>query len=77
MGLYHHNVPCFDSESFRNLVARKRGVEMGHREDNARSWDKSVTESTASSSPEHEHHSAVDGTDGADRTEDPSQHCGE
>jgi len=44
MGLYEHNVYCFDSESFRYLAARKQGVDMGLLEDNERSWDRSVTE---------------------------------
>ncbi|KAL0472526.1 hypothetical protein QR685DRAFT_586599 [Neurospora intermedia] len=44
LGLYEHNVYCFDSESFRYLAARKKGVDMGLFEDNARSWDYSVAE---------------------------------
>lgn len=44
LGLYEHNVYCFDSESFRYLAARKKGVDMGLLEDNARSWDYSVSE---------------------------------
>jgi len=44
MGLYKHNVYCFDSESFRYLAARKQGVDMGLLEDNARSWEHSVEE---------------------------------
>ncbi|KAJ4417845.1 hypothetical protein N0V85_001675 [Neurospora sp. IMI 360204] len=44
LGLYEHNVYCFDSESFRYLAARKKGVDMGLLEDNARSWDYSVAE---------------------------------
>ncbi|KAK1836392.1 hypothetical protein QBC39DRAFT_296258 [Podospora conica] len=45
LGLYEHNVFCFDSESFRYLAARKQGVEIGSIEDNARSWEYSVAES--------------------------------
>ncbi|KAH0565816.1 hypothetical protein GP486_000785 [Trichoglossum hirsutum] len=44
MGLYRHNVYCFDSESFRYLAARKQGVDMGLLEDNVRSWKYSVEE---------------------------------
>jgi ribosome biogenesis GTPase A len=44
IGLYKHNVYCFDSESFRYLAARKQGVDMGLLEDNARSWEYSVEE---------------------------------
>ena len=44
MGLYEHNVYCFDSESFRYLAARKRGIDMGLLEDNRRSWEYSVDE---------------------------------
>jgi predicted GTPase len=44
LGLFQHNVYCFDSESFRYLAARKRGVDMGMLEDNRRSWQYSVTE---------------------------------
>ncbi|KAK3956674.1 hypothetical protein QBC32DRAFT_386776 [Pseudoneurospora amorphoporcata] len=44
LGLYERNVYCFDSESFRYLAARKKGVDMGLLEDNARSWDYSVAE---------------------------------
>jgi GTPase SAR1 family protein len=44
MGLFEHNVYCFDSESFRYLAARKKGVDMGLLEDNARSWEYSVAE---------------------------------
>jgi GTPase SAR1 family protein len=45
MGLLHHNVYCFDSESFRYLAARKQGIDMGLLEDNRRSWEYSVEES--------------------------------
>ncbi|KAK0641353.1 hypothetical protein B0T16DRAFT_419696 [Cercophora newfieldiana] len=44
MGLFEHNVYCFDSESFRYLAARKMGVDIGLLEDNARSWEYSVQE---------------------------------
>src|SRR5689334_10852216 len=44
MGLFEHNVYCFDSESFRYLAAQKKGIDMGFREDNARSWEYSVAE---------------------------------
>jgi hypothetical protein len=44
MGLFNHNVYCFDSESFRYLAARKQGVDMGLLDDNTRSWEYSVTE---------------------------------
>ncbi|KAK3687828.1 hypothetical protein B0T22DRAFT_510761 [Podospora appendiculata] len=44
MGLFEHNVYCFDSESFRYLAAQKRGVDMNHFEENVRSWEYSVTE---------------------------------
>ncbi|KAK3324526.1 hypothetical protein B0T19DRAFT_464640, partial [Cercophora scortea] len=44
MGLFEHNVYCFDSESFRYLAAQKKGIDMGHFEDNIRSWEYSVTE---------------------------------
>ncbi|OIW25493.1 hypothetical protein CONLIGDRAFT_718320 [Coniochaeta ligniaria NRRL 30616] len=44
MGLYEHNVYCFDSESFRYLAAQKSGIDMGYREDNSRSWENSVEE---------------------------------
>jgi GTPase SAR1 family protein len=45
MGLFEHNVYCFDSESFRYLAARQKGVDMGLPEDNRRSWSRSVAES--------------------------------
>ncbi|KAK3318727.1 hypothetical protein B0H66DRAFT_640073 [Apodospora peruviana] len=38
MGLFEHNVFCFDSESFRFLAARREGI-MGNLGDNAHSWD--------------------------------------
>ncbi|KAI1496342.1 hypothetical protein F5X99DRAFT_75594 [Biscogniauxia marginata] len=44
MGLFEHNVYCFDSESFRYLAARKKGIDMGFYEENRRSWEYSVTE---------------------------------
>ena len=44
MGLFEHNVYCFDSESFRYLAAQKKGTDMGLWEDNRRSWEYSVTE---------------------------------
>lgn len=44
LGLYEHNVYCFDSESFRYLAAQKKGIEMGYFEDNTRSWEHSVAE---------------------------------
>ena len=43
-GLFRDNVYCFDSESFRYLAARKKGVDMGNLEDYRRSWDHSATE---------------------------------
>ncbi|KAK4041603.1 hypothetical protein C8A01DRAFT_45253 [Parachaetomium inaequale] len=45
MGLFEHNVYCFDSESFRYLAARQKGIDMGLLEDNMRSWEYSVSES--------------------------------
>ncbi|KAJ4287838.1 hypothetical protein N0V88_007548 [Collariella sp. IMI 366227] len=45
MGLFHHNVYCFDSESFRYLAAQQKNIDMGLFEDNTRSWEYSVTES--------------------------------
>ncbi|EAQ87497.1 hypothetical protein CHGG_04116 [Chaetomium globosum CBS 148.51] len=45
MGLFEHNVYCFDSESFRYLAARQKGIDMGLVEDNTRSWSRSVSES--------------------------------
>ncbi|KIL85474.1 hypothetical protein FAVG1_11432 [Fusarium avenaceum] len=44
MGLFENNVYCFDSESFRYLAAKKKGIDMGHLEDNRRSWEYSVAE---------------------------------
>lgn len=44
LGLYEHNVYCFDSESFRYLAAQKKGIDMGLLEDNMRSWEYSVAE---------------------------------
>ncbi|KAK4239021.1 hypothetical protein C8A03DRAFT_32944 [Achaetomium macrosporum] len=45
IGLFEYNVYCFDSESFRYLAARHKGIDMGLPEDNARSWEYSVAES--------------------------------
>jgi hypothetical protein len=45
MGLFEHNVYCFDSESFRYLAARRKGIDMGLLEDNMRNWEYSVSES--------------------------------
>ncbi|KAF9768192.1 hypothetical protein IL306_014535 [Fusarium sp. DS 682] len=44
IGLFENNVYCFDSESFRYLAAQKRGIDMGHLEENRRSWEYSVGE---------------------------------
>jgi predicted GTPase/D-ribose pyranose/furanose isomerase RbsD len=44
IGLFEHNAYCFDSESFRYLAARQKGIDMGLLEDNARSWEYSVAE---------------------------------
>ncbi|KAJ4243537.1 hypothetical protein NW757_011176 [Fusarium falciforme] len=44
MGLFENNVYCFDSESFRYLAAKKKGIDIGHLEDNRRSWEYSVGE---------------------------------
>ena len=44
IGLYKHNVYCFDSESFRYLAAYKQGEDLGHLEENRESWNYSVTE---------------------------------
>ncbi|KAH7159640.1 hypothetical protein B0J13DRAFT_519096 [Dactylonectria estremocensis] len=44
LGLYEHNVYCFDPESFRFLVAHKKGINIGFVEDNARSCEHSVAE---------------------------------
>ncbi|KAI8721659.1 G domain-containing protein [Fusarium sp. LHS14.1] len=44
MGLFESNVYCFDSESFRYLAAKKKGIDIGHLEDNSRSWEYSVGE---------------------------------
>ena len=35
---------CFDSESFRYLAANKNNVELGNREDYARSWERPARE---------------------------------
>ncbi|KAL2817912.1 hypothetical protein BDW59DRAFT_165732 [Aspergillus cavernicola] len=42
--LSRSNVYCFDSESFRYLAARKKGIEMGHMDDYRRSWEHSSQE---------------------------------
>ncbi|KAL2865912.1 uncharacterized protein BJX67DRAFT_388865 [Aspergillus lucknowensis] len=42
--LSRSNVYCFDSESFRYLAARKKGIEMGHMDDYRRSWEHSAQE---------------------------------
>ncbi|KAJ3533254.1 hypothetical protein NM208_g8070 [Fusarium decemcellulare] len=44
IGLFENNVYCFDSESFRYLAAQKKGIDIGHLEDNRRSWEYSVGE---------------------------------
>lgn len=44
IGLFESNVYCFDSESFRYLAAKKKGIDIGHLEDNRRSWEYSVGE---------------------------------
>ncbi|KAI8681042.1 G domain-containing protein [Fusarium keratoplasticum] len=44
MGLFENNVYCFDSESFRYLAAKKKGIDIGHLEDSRRSWEYSVGE---------------------------------
>ncbi|KAH7176743.1 hypothetical protein EDB81DRAFT_49645 [Dactylonectria macrodidyma] len=44
IGLFENNVYCFDSESFRYLAAKKKGIDIGHLEDNRRSWEYSVGE---------------------------------
>ena len=43
-GLFKETVYCFDSESFRYLAARHKGIDMGHIEDYRRSWDHSGNE---------------------------------
>jgi GTPase SAR1 family protein len=45
-GLYRDNVYCFDSESFRYLAARKKGIDIGNLDDYRRSWDHSAKEAT-------------------------------
>lgn len=45
IGLFKHNVYCFDSESFRYLAAQKDGLDLGRIDDNRRSWQNSVEES--------------------------------
>ncbi|KAL4942382.1 hypothetical protein BDV06DRAFT_235473 [Aspergillus oleicola] len=42
--LSRSNMYCFDSESFRYLAARKKGIEMGHMDDYRRSWEHSSQE---------------------------------
>ncbi|KAJ4248770.1 hypothetical protein NW762_012608 [Fusarium torreyae] len=44
IGLFENNVYCFDSESFRYLAAKRKGIDIGHLEDNRRSWEYSVGE---------------------------------
>ncbi|EAQ91200.1 hypothetical protein CHGG_03135 [Chaetomium globosum CBS 148.51] len=44
--LSHHTTYSFDSESFRYLAALKQGVELGFRDENARSWKRSVDQCT-------------------------------
>jgi hypothetical protein len=44
-GLFRETVYCFDSESFRYLAARQKGIDMGNLEDYRRSWDHSANES--------------------------------
>ena len=43
-GLFENTVYCFDSESFRFLAARHRGVDMGHIDDYRNSWNYSAKE---------------------------------
>lgn len=43
-GLFKDTVYCFDSESFRYLAARYKGIDMGHIDDYRRSWDHSAGE---------------------------------
>ena len=43
-GLFRETVYCFDSESFRYLAARQKGIDMGNLEDYSRSWDHSANE---------------------------------
>lgn len=45
LGLFERNVYCFDSESFRYLAAKKKGVDLGYLEDYSRSWLQSEKES--------------------------------
>lgn len=45
LGLFKHTVYCFDSESFRYLAALKQGIDVGRTQDNAASWQWSVSES--------------------------------
>ncbi|KAI5787306.1 hypothetical protein EDC01DRAFT_661363 [Geopyxis carbonaria] len=45
LGLFQHNVYCFDSESFRYLAAYKQGVDMGNMADYRHSWENSAVES--------------------------------
>lgn len=43
-GLFRETVYCFDSESFRYLAARQKGIDMGNLDDYRRSWDHSANE---------------------------------
>ncbi|KAL2852048.1 hypothetical protein BJY01DRAFT_244664 [Aspergillus pseudoustus] len=46
IAIRRHNVYCFDSESFRYLAAYKQhNLSLGPREENASSWERSVSES--------------------------------
>ncbi|KKK14299.1 hypothetical protein ARAM_000797 [Aspergillus rambellii] len=42
--LSRSNVYCFDSESFRYLAARNKGIDIGHIDDYRRSWEHSSKE---------------------------------
>ncbi|KXX76913.1 Neoverrucotoxin subunit beta [Madurella mycetomatis] len=42
--LSHHTTYSFDSESFRYLASLKQGVELGFRDENAKSWKHSVAQ---------------------------------
>ncbi|KAL4878023.1 hypothetical protein BJY04DRAFT_221595 [Aspergillus karnatakaensis] len=47
IAIRRHNVYCFDSESFRYLAAYKQhNLSLGPLEENANSWERSVSEST-------------------------------
>ena len=45
LGLSEKNVYCFDSEAFRYMAAKKKGVDLGRLEDYSRSWLQSENES--------------------------------